>query len=81
MLAALLLSSFAFDARAVAAIAGTGSLQGTVQAAPALGQLTVYAYDAERRIGYMVFVVDGRDRKSTRLNSSHSSVSRMPSSA
>ena len=24
---------------------------------------------------------DGRDRKSTRLNSSHSSVSRMPSSA
>jgi hypothetical protein len=57
-----LLSSFAFDARAVAAIAGTGSLQGTVQAAPALGQLTVYAYDAERRIGYMVFVVDGRYR-------------------
>ncbi|NBW90001.1 MAG: carboxypeptidase regulatory-like domain-containing protein [Gammaproteobacteria bacterium] len=61
-LVALLLSLFAFDARAVAAIAGTGTLQGSVQAAPALGQLTVYAYDAERRIGYMVFVVDGRYR-------------------
>ena len=61
-LAALLFSLFALDAPVFAAIAGTGSLQGTVQASPALGQLTVYAYDAERRIGYMVFVVDGRYR-------------------
>lgn len=47
---------------AQAAIAGTGALEGRVQAAASLGQLTVYAYNAEKRIGYMVFVVDGRYR-------------------
>ena len=30
---------------------------------------------------FTVKTIDGKDRKSTRLNSSHSSVSRMPSSA
>ena len=32
-------------------------------------------------VGHTIAVHDGRDRKSTRLNSSHSSQSRMPSSA
>ena len=36
-----------------------------------------YEYYAERKM----WVVKATDRKSTRLNSSHSSVSRMPSSA
>ena len=41
---------------------GMGLLEGTVQAAQSPGQLTVYAYNAERHIGYMVYVVGGRYR-------------------
>ena len=38
--------------------------------------------ELEQELGVHLFVRNGkRDRKSTRLNSSHSSVSRMPSSA
>jgi streptogramin lyase len=41
---------------------GMGLLEGTVAVEKPLGPLTVYAYNAERRIGYMVYVVDGRYR-------------------
>ena len=37
-------------------------------------------YGAILKIGYLSFVMEG-DRKSTRLNSSHGGISRMPSSA
>ena len=45
-----------------AALPGTGQLSGRVTAAPALGQLTVYAMNTDRSVGYMVYVVDGRYR-------------------
>jgi virginiamycin B lyase len=41
---------------------GMGLLEGTVAVEKPLGPLTVYAYNAERRIGYMVYVVGGRYR-------------------
>ncbi|MCU0870690.1 MAG: hypothetical protein MUF30_14045 [Burkholderiales bacterium] len=41
---------------------GMGLLEGSVTVAKPLGPLTVYAYNAERRIGYMVYVVGGRYR-------------------
>lgn len=62
MVFATLLIVTPFALRAHASIAGTGSLEGRVQASATLGQLTVYAYNAERRVGYMVFVVDGKYR-------------------
>ena len=43
-------------------VPGTGALQGEVRQVAPLGQLTVYAYNRERNVGYMVFVVGGRYR-------------------
>lgn len=45
-----------------AALPGTGDLSGRVSASPALGQLTVYAFNTDRSVGYMVYVVDGHYR-------------------
>ncbi|NBW90032.1 MAG: hypothetical protein EBR51_09045, partial [Gammaproteobacteria bacterium] len=58
----LLLALLSLWPTAQASIAGTGTLEGAVQADAALGQLSVYAYNAQKRVGYMVFVVDGRYR-------------------
>jgi streptogramin lyase len=41
---------------------GTGELTGQVAAAESLGQLTVYAFNTDKSVGYMVYVVDGRYR-------------------
>lgn len=41
---------------------GFGDLAGVVSGPAALGQLSVYAYNAEKRVGVMVYVVDGRYR-------------------
>ena len=45
------------------------------------GAVTKYVVDADAIRTGMQRILDDRDRKSTRLNSSHRSVSRMPSSA
>jgi len=56
---ALLLAGAPSQARQ---LPGMGLLEGSVAVAKPSGQLTVYAYNAERRIGYMVYVVGGRYR-------------------
>ena len=40
----------------------TGDLTGQVTAPKTLGQLTVYAFNTDKSVGYMVYVVDGRYR-------------------
>ncbi len=60
--AALVLVAFAGAQAWSQQVPGTGALQGAVTQSAPLGQLTVYAYNRERNIGYMVFVVDGRYR-------------------
>ena len=52
---------FAFGAVAAfpRQLPGRGLLEGALQVEKPLGPLTVYAYNAERRIGYMVHVVGG----------------------
>jgi streptogramin lyase len=45
-----------------ATLPGLADLSGTVAAAKTLGQLTVYAFNTDRSVGYMVYVVDGRYR-------------------
>ncbi len=45
-----------------AALPGTVDLSGRVNASPLLGQLTVYAFNIDRSVGYMVYVIDGRYR-------------------
>ena len=50
-----------------------------IAAAAAVSKRTVYDYYGDKRA--LLLAVVEQDRKSTRLNSSHSAVSRMPSSA
>lgn len=50
------------------------SLSGTVTIDKPVGQLTVYAYNTDRRVGYMVYVVGGKYR-ATRLFPGHYEVS------
>jgi virginiamycin B lyase len=57
----LVLAGAAPCARGVA-LPGTGDLAGRVTASAALGQLTVHAFNTEKSVGYMVYVVDGRYR-------------------
>jgi hypothetical protein len=61
-LAALLVLSFGAATAFPKQLPGMGLLEGRVTVAKPLGPLTVYAYNAERRIGYMVYVVGGRYR-------------------
>ena len=61
-------------------------LLGMLIAFMALGLPVVFAFFAANLVGAFIFMGGDKgvmqlDRKSTRLNSSHSSVSRMPSSA
>ena len=44
------------------ALPGTGELSGKVTAAKTLGQLTVYALNTDKNVGFMVYVVDGSYR-------------------
>lgn len=41
---------------------GMGTLSGTVAVAKPVGQLSVYAYNPDLHVGYMVYVVDGKYR-------------------
>ena len=43
-------------------VPGTGSLEGEVRVAKPVGQLTVYALHVDKKVGYMVYVVNGRYR-------------------
>ena len=43
-------------------VPGTGGLEGTVRLAAPKGQLTVYALHLEKKVGFMVYVVDGKYR-------------------
>jgi len=64
-LSALLACAALFFPGAVAhaaQLAGMGSLEGEVVVERPLGQLTVYAFNTEKKIGYMVYVVQGRFR-------------------
>ncbi|MFO1426172.1 MAG: hypothetical protein U1F11_04195 [Steroidobacteraceae bacterium] len=63
LLAALLALAFVLPVQAAgASMPGMGTLSGTVTVAKPVGQLTVYAFNTEKRVGYMVYVVDGRYR-------------------
>ena len=69
-------------------VAGMAALVGVVLGALIAGSAAVYAHGGMRAWSGMhhggmnhAEHIKERDRKSTRLNSSHSSVSRMPSSA
>jgi len=60
---AWLIATVAAPASLAQSIAGTGGLEGRVSIAGApKGQLTVYALHLEKRIGFMVYVVDGKYR-------------------
>ena len=48
-----------------AGLPGTGSLSGSVAGGEPLQDATVYAFNAQRSIGYMVYVVGGRYRATT----------------
>ena len=47
----------------------------------AKGTFYLYFHDKDQLLGQLVYNISAQDRKSTRLNSSHPTTSRMPSSA
>lgn len=55
------LSAFGFGASA-ADLPGLGSLSGKISVPKAVGQLTVYAWNKEKGVAYMVYVVNGEYR-------------------
>ena len=60
--------------------ASAGSASPTVKATPTVSPKSTYE-TPEERAKRQVYIIRQRDRKSTRLNSSHLKLSRMPSSA
>ena len=70
----------------VAGVAGSGTMGRGIVQVSAAGGMNVIAYDekpggAAAAKEFIAKMLDRRDRKSTRLNSSHIPLSRMPSSA
>ncbi len=57
-----------------ASMAGFGELSGKVSADPSLGQLSVYAFNTDKNVGYQVFVVKGAYR-ATNLFPGHYEIS------